>query len=168
MNTFKEIREYSGLSRAEFSRVYGIPVRTLEDWESGKRTAPPYMVNMLKRIVIEDKEIDSLDCYDNEFLRELGYCYTALLYAMNGKGKNPYPMAEIFPTKYFTMVYQQARSIGISTELHDRIGQLLNCVNSEQWAKMMNVPVPMSKRQFFTFGELECRGIIGKNKSGEK
>lgn len=162
MKTVKEIREHSGLSRAEFSRVYGIPVRTLEDWESGKRTSPPYMINLLRTIVIEDKEIDSLSCYDGNILREIGYCYTALLYVMNEKGHNPYPMAEIFPTKYFTMTYQQARAIGIPAELHDRIGQLLNCINSDQWATMMNVPVPMNKRQFFTLGELEYRGMVGK------
>ena len=162
MKTIKEIREYSGLSRAEFSRIYDIPVRTLEDWESGKRTAPPYMMNMLRRIVIEDKEIDSLDCYDNNVLREIGYCYTALLYAMNEKGHNPYPMMEIFPTKYFTILYQQARTIGIPAELHDRIGQLLNHINADQWATMMNVPVPMNKRQFFALGEMEYKGVVGR------
>lgn len=167
MNTVKEIREYSGLSRAEFSRAYEIPLRTLENWESGSRTAPRYMVEMLKRIVIEDKEVGALDCYDNNVLRELGYCYTALLYVMNKGGHNPYPMMEIFPTKYFTILYQQARTIGIPTELHDRIGQLLNHINADQWATMMNVPVPMNKRQFFCMGELEYKGIIGKNtKSG--
>lgn len=34
------------VSRAEFSRYYHIPIRTLEDWENEKRT-PPIYVKML-------------------------------------------------------------------------------------------------------------------------
>ena len=50
----KEIREISGVSRAEFSRKYGIPVRTLEDWESGRRNCPNYVSSLLLRVVRED------------------------------------------------------------------------------------------------------------------
>jgi putative transcriptional regulator len=35
----KRARTISGLSQAEFSRVYGIPLGTIRDWEQG-RTAP--------------------------------------------------------------------------------------------------------------------------------
>lgn len=52
--TIAEIREMSGLSRAAFSRAYKIPVRTLEDWESGKRTPPEYVADLLARVVAED------------------------------------------------------------------------------------------------------------------
>jgi putative transcriptional regulator len=50
-----EIREKSGLSRAEFGRKYEIPVRTLEDWESGRREPADYVVTMLDRLVTVDK-----------------------------------------------------------------------------------------------------------------
>ena len=53
--TIKEIREYLGVSRAEFSRRYHIPTRTLDDWEKGTRTPPPYVVELLERVVKEDK-----------------------------------------------------------------------------------------------------------------
>lgn len=43
------------MSRAEFSRRYGIPVRTLEDWDAGKSTAPDYVINLLARAVYEDR-----------------------------------------------------------------------------------------------------------------
>ena len=36
----KELREGTGMSRKEFSEHTGIPVRTLEDWEAGRRTPP--------------------------------------------------------------------------------------------------------------------------------
>ena len=33
----KEARAAIGMSRAEMHRVFEIPIRTLEDWDSGKR-----------------------------------------------------------------------------------------------------------------------------------
>jgi putative transcriptional regulator len=52
--TITEIREMSRLSRAAFSRQYKIPVRTLEDWEAGKRTPPEYVLELLARVVDAD------------------------------------------------------------------------------------------------------------------
>lgn len=52
--TTKEMRELLKISRAEFSRRYNIPVRTLEDWESEKRTPPEYVMSLLERAVLED------------------------------------------------------------------------------------------------------------------
>lgn len=34
MKNIKEIIDTSGLSRLDFAAKYGIPVRTLEDWEA--------------------------------------------------------------------------------------------------------------------------------------
>ena len=34
----KRARTISGLSQAEFSRVYGIPIGTIRDWEQGRAT----------------------------------------------------------------------------------------------------------------------------------
>lgn len=50
----KRIRSLTGLSQAAFSKKYEIPKRTIEDWETGKRTAPAYVLKMLERIVCED------------------------------------------------------------------------------------------------------------------
>lgn len=55
MNTI-EIRAIIGISRAEFSRRYGIPVRTLEDWDYGKRKPPEWLLRILERVVREDAE----------------------------------------------------------------------------------------------------------------
>ena len=35
------------MSRKEFSEHTGIPVRTLEDWEAGRRTPPEYIPRLL-------------------------------------------------------------------------------------------------------------------------
>ena len=52
--TLKEIRTLLGISRAELSRRYGIPVRTLEDWEAGKRIPPEWLMKLLERVIKED------------------------------------------------------------------------------------------------------------------
>lgn len=54
--TIKEMRKHLNVSRAEFSRRYNIPIRTLEDWESEKRTPPEYVISLLERAVIEDSQ----------------------------------------------------------------------------------------------------------------
>lgn len=43
----KDLRESTGMSRKEFSKHTGIPVRTLEDWEAGRRTPPEYVPRLL-------------------------------------------------------------------------------------------------------------------------
>ena len=43
----KELREGIGLGRKEFSEHVGIPVRTLEDWEAGRRTPPEYIPRLI-------------------------------------------------------------------------------------------------------------------------
>ncbi len=41
------LREQIGLNRKDFSLEYGIPLRTLEDWEYGKRKMPEYLFRLL-------------------------------------------------------------------------------------------------------------------------
>ena len=38
----KELREKMGMNRREFSDYYGIPYRTVQDWEAEKRELPEY------------------------------------------------------------------------------------------------------------------------------
>lgn len=54
----QEIREKAGLSRAEFSRRYGIPVRTLENWDAGLNIPPGYVLDLLERVVNSDLKKD--------------------------------------------------------------------------------------------------------------
>lgn len=51
----KEIRNASGLTQEAFARKYNIPKRTLEGWEAGKRNPPSYVLNLLERVVEQDK-----------------------------------------------------------------------------------------------------------------
>ena len=43
----RELRESVGENRTEFSNHIGIPVRTIEDWESGRRTPPEYIPRLI-------------------------------------------------------------------------------------------------------------------------
>jgi len=42
-----ELRESVGENRSEFSKHTGIPVRTIEDWEAGRRTPPEYIPQLI-------------------------------------------------------------------------------------------------------------------------
>lgn len=147
--TIKEIREKSGMNRAEFSRKYNIPVRTLEDWESQKRKCPEYVSELLERVVSEDNTNIYLKCYSKSILKEIGVLYRKLLFVLNDNGHNPYPACEVFPAKYFTMVFHQAMRIGIPDTLERQISDLFNSVDVEDWAKSMTIPLPMNLRQHF-------------------
>ena len=44
----RQIREKTGMKRKEFSQHTGIPIRTLEDWEAGRRTPPEYIPRLIE------------------------------------------------------------------------------------------------------------------------
>lgn len=44
----KELREKMGMNRREFSDYYGIPYRTVQDWEAEKRELPEYLLCLMK------------------------------------------------------------------------------------------------------------------------
>lgn len=56
--TIKEAREKAGFSRAEMSRKFEIPIRTLEDWETEKRTPPPYVAKLIIEKLERMKEME--------------------------------------------------------------------------------------------------------------
>lgn len=49
--TFHEIRQASGLTQAAISERFGIPKRTVEAWDTGERTPPPYVLTMLAQLL---------------------------------------------------------------------------------------------------------------------
>ena len=44
----KELREKMGMNRREFSDYYGIPYRTIQDWEAEKGELPEYLLRLMK------------------------------------------------------------------------------------------------------------------------
>lgn len=51
----RNMRHQGGFTQAEFAEKYHIPVRTLEDWESGSRKCPPYVTEFLYQIYAMDR-----------------------------------------------------------------------------------------------------------------
>ena len=54
INASRIIRNRTGLSQAKFAKQYGIPLRTVENGESGVREPPEYVLRLLERAVNED------------------------------------------------------------------------------------------------------------------
>ncbi len=54
--TIQELRAKTGLSQSKFAERYGIPVRTLQEWEQGKRKPPGYVLELLEFKVRKDME----------------------------------------------------------------------------------------------------------------
>ena len=46
----KEFRLSTGLTQREFAEHFEIPVRTIQEWEQGRRKPPEYLLKLLKRI----------------------------------------------------------------------------------------------------------------------
>jgi len=47
IDRLKSIRARAGMNRTEFSEYMGIPLRTLEEWESGRRKMPDYVLRLI-------------------------------------------------------------------------------------------------------------------------
>ena len=54
----KELRKKTGLSQSKFSAKYGIPVRTLQQWEQGISAPPEYLVRMMAYIMLLEERTD--------------------------------------------------------------------------------------------------------------
>ena len=60
--TLYMLREEIGLNRKAFALKYGIPLRTIEDWEHGKRKMPSYLLHLL----VYKVKIDALEKQQRE------------------------------------------------------------------------------------------------------
>ena len=60
MTTIREARQAAGLSQQGVTDALGIPKRTIQDWESGKRTPPGWaealVVEKLNKIAQDNKK----------------------------------------------------------------------------------------------------------------
>lgn len=56
-STIKELRAQTRMSQRAFAERFGIPVRTLQEWEQERREPPDYVVAMIRTILeYEQKE----------------------------------------------------------------------------------------------------------------
>ena len=57
---FKMIRAQSGMNRKDFSAWLGIPYRTMQEWELGRRAMPEYVLRLIAYKVQMEKERGNL------------------------------------------------------------------------------------------------------------
>ena len=48
MDKLIQMRKNAGMSRKEFAEYFGIPYRTLQDWELGNRKMPEYLFCLME------------------------------------------------------------------------------------------------------------------------
>lgn len=53
---FKAIREQSGMTRKDFSAWLGVPYRTMQEWELGRRMMPEYVLRLIAYKVLNEKQ----------------------------------------------------------------------------------------------------------------
>ena len=53
----KDLREQMGMNRREFCDYFGIPYRTVQDWELEKRELPEYVLRLMEYRVKAEKMI---------------------------------------------------------------------------------------------------------------
>lgn len=46
--TIKELRTATGMSQRAFGEYFGIPCRSIENWEGGQRKCPSYLLELMK------------------------------------------------------------------------------------------------------------------------
>ena len=63
MSAIREARQAAGLSQQGVTDTLGIPKRTLQDWEAGKRTPPGWaealVIEKLEKLAQDNKKIVS-------------------------------------------------------------------------------------------------------------
>lgn len=55
----KTLRKKTGLSQNAFARRFGIPVRTLQQWEQGKSAPPAYVISMMERLLESEGDYEA-------------------------------------------------------------------------------------------------------------
>ena len=55
MNEIKKLRAELGLTQKKFGEKFGIPIRTVQDWEYEKREPRSYIIYMMYRIIELEK-----------------------------------------------------------------------------------------------------------------
>lgn len=57
--TFKELRQQSGMTQQQFADYFGIPKRTIENWDSGTNKCPEYLLNLIEYKLTKENKIKS-------------------------------------------------------------------------------------------------------------
>ena len=56
--TLKTLREDTGMNRRQFAEYFGIPYRTIQDWELGNRRMPEYLLRLMMYKAEKEKMLE--------------------------------------------------------------------------------------------------------------
>ena len=56
----KQLREITGLTQQKFGERFKIPLRSVQNWESGQRQPPEYLPRLIELVMILERENDQL------------------------------------------------------------------------------------------------------------
>lgn len=62
----KELRKLARMTQKQFSARLGIPLRTIEDWDSGKRKPPEYVVRLIEYYLEHEGLIEPREFADDQ------------------------------------------------------------------------------------------------------
>lgn len=57
--TIKSLRESTGMSLTEFSKYFGIPYRTVQNWELNIRQCPDYLLKLMEYKLLNENLIQN-------------------------------------------------------------------------------------------------------------
>ena len=67
----RRLRESTGENRIQFAEHVGIPVRTIDDWENGRRVPPDYIPRMIAyQLELEKLKAEMLEAKQAEAMKE--------------------------------------------------------------------------------------------------
>lgn len=52
--TAKELRTAAGMTQKAFSEYFGIPRRTIEDWDAERRSCPDYVTALIRYKLVKE------------------------------------------------------------------------------------------------------------------
>ena len=58
MNRFQELRKATGMSQTRFAEYFGIPRRTVQNWDLGLRQCPDYLIDLMEYKLRKEDVID--------------------------------------------------------------------------------------------------------------
>ena len=63
--TIKDLRTASGMTQKAFAEYFGIPKRTIEDWEGGRRECHAYLISLIAYKLEKEGLIRAADTPDS-------------------------------------------------------------------------------------------------------
>lgn len=66
--TFQELRELSSMNMTQFAKYFGIPYRTVQDWNAGRSNCPPYLIDLMAY------KLNIVQCNDCEYCNPFCEC----------------------------------------------------------------------------------------------